>query len=118
VEGRARATPDSVQGKARSDPASNSQNNFFISKRAKPLNHRIHISGNHVTGDVVLTSPTPIIAAAHAILARPGSSPSDTLSVACPDVTVIPQTLGAVVAERPTSHRNNLMREMMGFDRR
>lgn len=53
------------------------------------MQHRIHISGERVTGAVALTSHEPVIAAAKALLAL-GHPPSDQLSVIGPDVTFSP----------------------------
>lgn len=70
--------------------------------------HRIHISGERVAGAVALTSHEPVIAAAKALLAL-GASPSDELSVTCPDVTFIPMTIGKLAAPRKPPRKSDVL---------
>jgi hypothetical protein len=79
------------------------------------LQHRIHISGERVTGAVALTSREPVIAAAKALLAL-GHAPSDMLHVTCPDVTIVPQSIGKLAAPRPKPRQSEI-RQMLGMAR-
>jgi hypothetical protein len=87
------------------------------------MRHTIRInqtsSGKYcVIGSANITSTTaPIIEAARELLAR-GASPDDEIVVDCGEVSVLPASIGSILRPRITSHRNDLMREMIGLDRR
>ena len=70
--------------------------------------HRIHISGERVTGAVTLTSHEPVIAAAKALLAL-GHAPSDELSVTCPVVTIVPQSLAKLASPRKPPRKSDVL---------
>ncbi len=59
-------------------------------------------AGKYVcTGAVSITStPTPILDAARELKAA-GADDADILSVSCGDVSIIPQTIGAILRPRP-----------------
>jgi hypothetical protein len=69
------------------------------------------------SGISIAATTTPIIDAALA-LRESGYPEADSIIVTCGGVSVLPASIGAVLKPRITSHRNDLMREMMGFDRR
>jgi hypothetical protein len=71
------------------------------------MQHRIHVSGERVTGTVALTRHEPVVAAAKALLAL-GHAPSDELSVTCPVVTIVSRSLGKFAALRPKTRRPDI----------
>jgi hypothetical protein len=75
------------------------------------LNHHIRLTGNVVTGACTLTSATPIIDAAKALLAA-GASPDDELHVdARPDFKFIPMSLGRLTAPRRPTPKYNFVEQ-------
>jgi hypothetical protein len=68
-----------------------------------------------VTGAVSIANTTTPIPDAAAALKAAGADDSDTIAVACGEITILPMSLGSILKFRPTSHRHGFLREMLGI---
>jgi hypothetical protein len=80
-----------------------------------PRTHRIHISGESVTGAVTLTSHEPVIAAAQA-LRDAGADEHDEIAVTCADCTILPVAIRAILKPRQNPRQSDI-RQMLGMAR-